>query len=393
MAKKRDEQPTTKAAEGTPYKLDRNQVDKASLALTKHFERQQESEKSKKRKKPGLLDTEEDGEESDGVPLWLIITAKRHILDSNRLKPGTIPLPHPYNTATESRICLITADPPESSRRAYKELVKHPKFPADLSASIGKVIKVSSLRAKFKSFESLRKLYAEYDIFFADDRVIKMLPQILGKTFYKNTTKRPIPVSLTGKEKWGKKKDKQPKVHKITQREKGAPGPDTVGDPADVGADIRKALNSALVHLSQSPTTAVRVAHSGWKPDMVADNIEAVVEGLVQRFIPKQWQNVKSIHIKGPNTAALPIWLADELWQDEKDILDDIEESKAGAIEANPNSKKAGKTKRKHTESTDKTESKQRKEKMRKLRHDTLDTVKKGLSAPRTENGDGDDVS
>lgn len=380
------QQLVAKAADGTPYKLDRNQVYRASLALSKHFERLQESENSKKRKS-NLLDDDEAGEEGESVPIWVIMTAKKHIHDSNRLKPGTIPLPHAYSTAENSRICLITADPPASSPKAYKDLVKHPKFPAELSVCIAKIIKVSSLRAKYKSFESLRKLYAEYDAFFADERVIHMLPQILGKVFYKTTTKRPVPVSLTGKENWGKK-EKKPKVYKVTKREKGAPGPDTVGQPQDVGADIQKALNSALVHLSQSATTAVRVARSGWQPDWVVDNVEAVVDGLVERFIPKNWRNIKSIHMKGPNTAALPIWLADELWQDEEDVLDDVGDGTAGAIEAKPAARDAKKGKRKHAEVSEKAESKQRKDKLRKLKHDTLAAATEDVSAPPVEEGE-----
>jgi len=178
-----------------------------------------------------------------------------------------------------------------------------------------------------------------------------MLPQILGKVFYKTTTKRPVPVSLIGKENWGKRKEKPlPKVYKIAQREKDAPGPDKIGAPEDVGADIRKALNSALVHLSQSPTTAVRVARAGWQADWVVENVEAVVEGLVERFIPKGWRNVKSIHMKGPNTAALPIWLAEELWTEEDDILDEVEGTEAGAIEGERKAKQPKPNKRRHND-------------------------------------------
>jgi ribosome biogenesis protein UTP30 len=379
---KDNQQLTTKVAGGTPYQLDRDQVYRASLALSKHLDASRATEKSKKRKS-NLLDDDEADEEGDAIPIWVIMTAKKHIHDSNRLKPGTIPLPHPYSTSENSRVCLITPDPPASSPKAYKELVKHPKFGSDLSASIAKVIKVSSLRAKYKSFESLRKLYAEYDVFLADERVIHMLPQILGKVFYKTTTKRPVPVSLTGRENWGKK-ETQPKVYKITKKEKGAPGPDTVGQPQDVAVDIRKALGAALVHLSQSPTTAVRVARSGWHTDWVVDNVEAVVEGLVERFIPKKWRNVKSIHLKGPNTAALPIWLADELWQDEEDILDVGEEAKA--IETKKSSKKdAAKKKRSREEDPERVESKLRKEKLRKLKHDTLTAATKATSVNENE--------
>ena len=56
------------------------------------------------------------------------------------------------------------------------------------------------------------------------------------------------------------------------------------------------------------------------------------MQTLVEKYVPQKWNNVRSIHIKGPNTAALPIWLAEELWEDENDILDEapvaIERSK-----------------------------------------------------------------
>ena len=55
---------------------------------------------------------------------------------------------------------------------------------------------------------------------------------------------------------------------------------------------------------------------------------------LNRRFVPKKWRGVRGIHVKGPETAALPIWLADELWADEGDVLNEeeaktIEEKKA----------------------------------------------------------------
>jgi len=59
---------------------------------------------------------------------------------------------------------------------------------------------------------------------------------------------------------------------------------------------------------------------------------------MVERFVPKKWRGVKSLHIKGPETMALPIWLADELWVDEGDVLD--EEVANKAIEANISKKR-----------------------------------------------------
>jgi ribosome biogenesis protein UTP30 len=56
-------------------------------------------------------------------------------------------------------------------------------------------------------------------------------------------------------------------------------------------------------------------------------NVEAVVNGLIEKFVPQQWRNVRAVHIKGPNTAALPIWLTEELWAEETQVLEQQEQS------------------------------------------------------------------
>lgn len=231
-------------------------------------------------------------------------------------------LPNPLWTSEELRICLITADPPTENGTAYKDLVKNVAFPDALKPRIAKVMAVSKLKTKYKPYEARRKLLAEYDIFLADDRVIGLLPGLLGKVFYQSTTKRPIPVSLTGHEKWhGQGRDGEAGKLK-RKREKDTGGPTTIGRPEHVGEDIEKALHTTLVHLAPSVTTAVRVAWGTWTPEKIAANTAAVVDGMAAKYIPKGWRGIKSIHIKGPDTIALPIWLADELWVDEDQVLD-----------------------------------------------------------------------
>jgi ribosome biogenesis protein UTP30 len=183
------------------------------------------------------------------------------------------------------------------------------------------VVAVSKLKTKYKSFESRRQLVAEYDIFLADERIISLLPKLLGKTFYKVTAKRPVPVSLTGKENYhGKGRDTSEGQLK-RKRDKESGGPETVGQPFDVGPEIQKALDSTLVHLAPAATTAIRVAWAGWPAEWVAENIEAVVGGITTKFVPKGWRGLKSLHIKSPNSIALPIWLASELWADDEAVL------------------------------------------------------------------------
>jgi len=55
--------------------------------------------------------------------------------------------------------------------------------------------------------------------------------------------------------------------------------------------------------------------------------------------------------MKGPNTAALPIWLAEELWAEEDDVLDEVEGTEVDVAEGKPNVKQTKSNKRKHNES------------------------------------------
>ena len=67
----------------------------------------------------------------------------------------------------------------------------------------------------------------------------------------------------------------------------------------------------------------MRIGRASFAPEQIADNVDAVVTALVEKWVPQKWRNVRSIHIKGPETVALPIWLTDELWLDDKDVVAD----------------------------------------------------------------------
>lgn len=316
---------TTKVESGTPYQLESSQTLRATSALIKKIQSDDVSRKESTGKTDLLADAaeSEDENDNDATPIWLVLTTKKHVVDKKRLKPGKIALPHPYHSASSPnlRICLITADP----QRTYKDIVAHPSFPPTLAAKIGRVIGITKLKAKYKSYESRRQLLGEYDVFLADDRIITYLPQVLGKIFYGGGAKRPVPVTLEGKretkdENGAKRLKLSEGGAKVT---KAAPRPDVIAK------EIEKAIGSALVHLSPSTNTAVRVGKSSWSPEQVAENVEAVVKGLTEKYVTKGWRNVRAIHVKGPNTASLPIWLAEELWEDEADVLDKAPEPKA----------------------------------------------------------------
>lgn len=235
------------------------------------------------------------------------------------------PVPHSLHQASHTSICLITADP----QRRYKDLVADDQFPASLRPLVTRVLGVSKLKAKFKSFESRRQLAAEHTHFFVDERVITAMPFLLGKAFYKSSAKRPIPVRLTGHANRRVDKELAAKAKK-DRRAAGNKESALFGTPAEIGREIEKALSSALVNLAVSTSTAVRVGFASWAPERVSENVEAVVKGMLEpredgaavKIVPGGWRNVRSIYLKGTKTTALPLWLADELWTDEADVVE-----------------------------------------------------------------------
>ncbi|KAJ8608195.1 hypothetical protein MRB53_039793 [Persea americana] len=161
-------------------KLDTAQVNKAAKALLKHIK-----SSAKPNKKQNLLATDIDAPEND-IPIWLSLTTKKFIIDKKRLKPSRIPLAHPF-VAEDATVCLFVKDP----QRTYKDMVEQ----AGLSSTVTRVVGISKLKDKHKSFESKRALRDAHDFFLADDRVVQLLPQLLGKTFYASR-KIPAPIEV-----------------------------------------------------------------------------------------------------------------------------------------------------------------------------------------------------
>lgn len=197
----------------------------------------------------------------------------------------------------------MVADP----QRTFKDIVADDSFPAELRSKIGRVVGISKLKKKYKTFETKRQLLAEYDIFLADDRIVSDLPAVLGKVFNSAKNKRPIPISLAQQ----LPKDKDGKRVRVVRK------------PADIAKEIEAALNSTYIHLNATATTSIKVGKLSQTPAQISENISAVVDKLTEKFVPRGWKNIRGLHIKGPTTVALPIWLADELWADNAQVLEE----------------------------------------------------------------------
>mmetsp|Transcript_20809 Transcript_20809/g.33987 ORF Transcript_20809/g.33987 Transcript_20809/m.33987 type:complete len:232 (-) Transcript_20809:105-800(-) len=160
-----------------------------------------------------------------------------------------------------------------------------------------KIIALQTLRTKYGTFQSKRDLLASYDSFFADDRIICMLPKALGKAFY-NGVKRPIPLRLAQKNEVAGNLQKR----------------------------LERALNAAYFRYTGT-CSAMRCARVTSTAEQVVDNLVDCIAGAVAR-IPGKWDNVQVIHIKTGASAALPVYtsLPEAV---ESDMSDDDEQAKS----------------------------------------------------------------
>ncbi|GAV65170.1 Ribosomal_L1 domain-containing protein [Cephalotus follicularis] len=204
--------------------------------------------------------------------IYLILTLKK-IPPKSRTNPFKVNLPHPLiNPETDhSELCLIIDDRSKShlTKEDAQKKIKSENIP------ISKVIKISKLKTDYRPFEAKRKLCGSYDMFFADKRVIPLLPKLLGKQFFKKK-KIPVPVDLK---------------HKNWKEQ------------------IEKACGSALLYLRTGTCSVIKVGKVSMSKNEIVENVVAAIDGIGE-IVPRKWGNVRSFHLKMFESLALPVYQA-----------------------------------------------------------------------------------
>ncbi|OMO56041.1 Ribosomal protein L1 [Corchorus olitorius] len=246
------------AAAEAPRAVSPETVGKAVKALLKWKDAQSNIQK------PQLL--------GDDELFYLIVTLKK-IPQNPRVNPHKIPLPHPLldPSSEPAELCLIIDDRSKSglTKDAASKKIKSENIP------ISKVIKYSKLKTDYKAFEAKRKLCDSYDMFFADKRIIPLLPRLLGKQFFKKK-KIPIPVDL--------------KHHNWKEQ-------------------IEKGCASALLFLSTGTCSVVKVGKLSMGKEEIVENVIAAINGIAD-IVPSKWSNIRSFHLKLLDSLALPVYQA-----------------------------------------------------------------------------------
>ncbi|KAJ6287989.1 hypothetical protein OIU76_025418 [Salix suchowensis] len=140
---------------------------------------------------------------------------------------------------------------------------------------ISKIIKLSKLKTDYRPFEAKRKLCDSYDMFFADKRVVPLLPKMLGKQFFK---KKKIPVTLDLKH------------HNWKEQ-------------------IDRACGSALLYLRSGTCSVVKVGRISMSREEIGKNVMAAINGIAD-IVPRKWGGVRSFHLKLLDSLALPVYQA-----------------------------------------------------------------------------------
>ncbi|CAI0421718.1 unnamed protein product [Linum tenue] len=229
-----------------------------------------------------------------------------------RVKPYKVSLPHRLANPEDgsSELCLIIDDRHKSglTKESAKKKIEHDGIP------ISKIIKLSKLKTDYRPFEAKRKLCDSYDLFFADRRVLPLLPKMLGKEFFR---KKKIPVAIDLKHKGWKEQ-------------------------------IENACGSALVFVKTGTCSVVKAAKLSMEKDEIVENVMATINGVVEKIVPKKWGGVRSIHMKLLDSLALPVYEAvPELKLKIEGQKDEIEEETEKEVETeNVEEGKTGKKKK-----------------------------------------------
>jgi ribosome biogenesis protein UTP30 len=253
-----------------PKNLNKN-LSKALCALI-DFE-QKKSNKSKTENKDGnkknLLDVDEDegSTSSADKKSFYVMFGLKKIPAEVSVKPQLISIPNSWKSASSAdsvRVCIFTKDPHEEYKKRIKALGV---------ASIVKVMPVSKLRKNFKPFEAKRQLCASYDIFLTDCRIVSLLPKLIGKKFFESK-KIPVVVDLTKE---------------------------------DLKSELETAINSTYLHMTSGPCFSVKIGLGSQEVSALTENGAQIIKQVIEK-IPGGWDNIKVIHVKTPDSLALPVY-------------------------------------------------------------------------------------
>ncbi|NXU72623.1 RL1D1 protein, partial [Oreotrochilus melanogaster] len=217
-----------------------------------------------------------------------------------------IPLPHGIRPET-AEVCLFAKDEPdlsaEQTEKQYKKLLIQNGI-----KNVSQIIPYKTLKKEYKLFEAKRRLLNRFDLFLSDARIRRLLPSHLGKHFYERK-KTPLSVNLKAK---------------------------------NLAKELQKHIQGTTLPVTNKGCCyTARIGHTGMKADEILNNVIAAAE-VIAKKLPKNWKNVKILHLKTLKSAALPIFTANISNLDELDSQPSLKKKEVKKVK-NKKPKMAGK--------------------------------------------------
>lgn len=259
--------------------IDSGLVDKAIKALVEYD--------GKKKEKSGSSSLLGGNSASLLVQVQLLKDIKNSVIN-----PIRIPLKHSmFSTSEEDHtICLFCKTDDKKSIDEYLA-----SNPVD---GLSKVISLTQVKKLFAAFKDRKALLSEFTHFVCDERIFSHLINLLGKTFGKRNN-FPIPIKYS-------------KVSGIPEA-------------------VMKAVSATYMHL-HGQNVSIKFGHLGMSPKAIAENVVQGLAVALPRF-SQHGKTVHSVHIKLPDSPALPIYT-----KQQSEALEFVKKAAAGKEQADGNS-------------------------------------------------------
>lgn len=235
--------------------------------------------------------------------VYVVINSKIKFTKSKEYVPRIIPLTKKVDSLENKSVLLVTKDP----SIPYREKLTAKGSPTEDVFS--DIISFKRLKSQAKDGRKLRKIFRDYDIVVADNRIHKFLPEVLGFQFFHKNKKIPYMVQMALPE--------QDAV--LTRGKKSTKLKDDRCDPKYVKSQMKAIVrNASFVAPHNGTCVVLKVGYTNWSTSDLLTNINDAVNYLTsQKYLPvggmlRSLKNIESVHLKTSDSISLPLYKAEK---------------------------------------------------------------------------------
>jgi ribosome biogenesis protein UTP30 len=239
----------------------------------------------------------------EDAAIYLIINIKIQLTQTKDYTPRVIPLTHKLDKLENKSVLLVTKDPSTPYRQALTEK------DSPTEDVFNQIYTLTKLRSLAKDPKKIYKLFKEFDIVVADNRVHKFLPGTLGAQFYLKNKKVPFMVQMA-KPSYDAQLTKGKKSHKLK---------DDRCEPKYVKGQMKSiAGNASFIPPCNGNCLSIKAGYTSWLDKDVMKNIDDILRYLVEeKFKPvggvlRSINNIGGVHLKTSESISLPILIKEE---------------------------------------------------------------------------------